>query len=126
MERLPGLYIPALPKKQSFGNNSEDFLKERCYLLSMFIKQLAKCPYLVESEEFNIFVFPNQDIDKQLLWMHGKQFNPSATLDRFQNYFQIHGHLSETEMSRAVNEITKFQVTAKRMLSFLTKFIEYI
>ena len=52
VERLPGLYIPALPRKQSFGNNSDEFLKERCYLLSMFIKQVAKCPYLVESEEF--------------------------------------------------------------------------
>lgn len=64
VERLPGLYIPALPKKQNFGNNSDEFLKERCYLLSMFIKQVAKCPYLVESEEFNVFVFPQQDIDK--------------------------------------------------------------
>lgn len=64
VERLPGLYIPALPKKQSFGNNNEEFLQERCYLLSKFIKQLAKCPYLVESEEFLVFVFPQQDIDK--------------------------------------------------------------
>ena len=83
VERLPGLYIPALPKKQSFGSNSDEFLKERCYLLSMFIKQVAKCPYLVESEEFSVFVSPQQDIDKQLNWLHGKNFNPSATLQRF-------------------------------------------
>ena len=38
VERLPGLYIPALPKKQHIGSNNEEFLKERCYLLSMFIK----------------------------------------------------------------------------------------
>ena len=52
VERLPGLYIPALPKKKSLTRESEEFLRERCYLLSMFIKQVAKCPYLVESEEF--------------------------------------------------------------------------
>jgi len=37
VERLPGLYIPALPKKQSFGNKEREFLKERCYLLTKFL-----------------------------------------------------------------------------------------
>ena len=31
-ERLPGLY-PTLPKKQSFGTNYEEFLRECCYPL---------------------------------------------------------------------------------------------
>ena len=79
-ERLPGLYIPALPKKRTFGNKEEDFLNERMYLLSKFIKQLAKCPYLLESEEFEVFVFPKQDIDKQLAWLQGKEFNIETCL----------------------------------------------
>ena len=126
VDRLPGLYIPALPKKQTLGNKSNDFLQERCYLLSKFIKQLAKCPYLIESEEFNVFVFPQQDIDKQLQWLHSKSFNPTVALERYQKYYQIHGSIREAEYSRVSAEIHKFAATAKRMQSFLTKFIEYI
>lgn len=63
VERLPGLYIPSLPKKQSFGNKEKEFLKERCYLLTKFLQQLSKCPYLFESEEFHVFIFPKQDIE---------------------------------------------------------------
>ena len=73
-----------------------------------------------------MFVFPQQDIDKQLNWLHEKHFNPSATLERFQKYFQIHGQIIETELSRALNEIMKFVATAKRMQQFLVKFIDYI
>ena len=58
--------------------------------------------------------------------MHTKTFNPAATLERFQRYFQIHGAMKEQELSRAFNEIMKFTGTVKRMQSFLTKFIDYI
>jgi len=87
---------------------------------------VAKCPYLVESEEFQVFVFPQQDIDKQLNWLQSKNFDPVATLERFHRYFQIHGQIREQEMSKASNDIMKFTATVKRMQNFLVKFIDYI
>lgn len=60
VERWPGLYIPPLPGKRKFGSTKVEFVEERCFLLNMFIRQLARCPYLAESDEFFIFVRPAQ------------------------------------------------------------------
>jgi hypothetical protein len=57
-ERYPGLYIPPIPPKKIVGSKNSSFVEERCFLLNMFIKQLSRCPYLVESLEFEIFVRP--------------------------------------------------------------------
>ena len=43
------------------GNTDGNFVSERCFLLNLFMRQLARCPYLLDSEEFDIFVHPNQD-----------------------------------------------------------------
>jgi len=51
-ERFAGFYVPPIPKKKVIGNKERAFLEERCFLLNMFIKQLSRCPYLVESQEF--------------------------------------------------------------------------
>ena len=57
-DRWPGLYIPPIPQKRTVGNTKAEFVNERCFLLNLFIRQVARCPYLIESEEFNIFVRP--------------------------------------------------------------------
>lgn len=57
-ERYPGMYVPPIPKK-ALSNKNEEFVEERCFLLNKFVKQLTKCPYLLESQEFNVFCFPN-------------------------------------------------------------------
>jgi hypothetical protein len=58
-ERFPGLYVPPIPSKKAIGNTKQSFVEERCFLPNMFIKQLSRCPYLVESQEFLIFVKPS-------------------------------------------------------------------
>ena len=85
-------------------------------MLTKFLQQLSKCPYLFESEEFHVFVFPKQDIETQLKYMEmEKGFNPSSTLSRYQRYFMIQGNFREVELQRAIAEIEKFSVQAKRM-----------
>ena len=72
---------------------------------------MSKCPYLFESEEFHVFVFPKQDIETQLKYMEQeKQFNPAATLSRYQKYFMIQGTFREVELQRATAEIDKFGI----------------
>ena len=58
VDRWAGLYVPPIPSKQTVGKMKNEFVSERCFLLNLFIRQVARCPYLVESEEFNIFVRP--------------------------------------------------------------------
>ena len=38
VDRWPGLYIPPIPKKQSFGNKEQVIINERQFLLNLFIK----------------------------------------------------------------------------------------
>jgi len=54
-ERLPGLYIPSLPPKKIIGNTKYEFLEERSFHLEQFLKKVYKLPYLLESEELEIF-----------------------------------------------------------------------
>jgi len=54
-ERLPGLYIPSLPPKKFIGNTKSEFLDERSFHLEQFLKKVYKLPYLLESEELEIF-----------------------------------------------------------------------
>ena len=34
--------------------------------MNLFIKQLARCPYLLESEEFYLFIRPHIELEKAL------------------------------------------------------------
>ena len=56
MNRFPGLYVPALPKKLFVGNMSEETGLQRTHLLTRFLQQITLCPYLLESHDFGIFM----------------------------------------------------------------------
>jgi len=57
--RYPGLYVPPISKKKIVGNTSMKTWQERSFLLNIFIKQLTRCPYLIEAEEFGYFINPS-------------------------------------------------------------------
>lgn len=57
--RWPGMYIPPVPKKYIVGNTSIQVLKERSFLLNIFLKQSTRCPYLLESLELMVFISPS-------------------------------------------------------------------
>jgi len=56
--KYPALYLPPLSEKKLLDNNSEDNARERLFVLNRFVKQLSLCPYLIESDEFRIFIHP--------------------------------------------------------------------
>ena len=66
VERWPGLYVPPIPHKKKIGNKDGDFIRERCFLLNLFIKQTARCPYLLESDEFSIFLRPKVKLTREI------------------------------------------------------------
>ena len=81
VDRWPGCYIPPIPEKQSFGNTKNQFIEDRCFLLNMFLRQLARCPYLCESEEFYVFVRPTQsNIQRELMLI--PRLSPENHLNR--------------------------------------------
>ena len=64
VDRLPGLYIPTLPKPKFFGDDTDKnvrFLEERCFHLEQFLRKISKLPYLLQSGEYQVFTRPDQD-----------------------------------------------------------------
>ena len=56
--KFPALYVPPLPKKKAVNNLADETIQLRVFLLSRFIKQLSLCPYILDSDEFHIFLNP--------------------------------------------------------------------
>ena len=55
---------------------------------------MARCPYLVESEEFYIFVRPSQiNLQRELSLL--PRLSPENLLTRIQQYFSFIGNISE-------------------------------
>ena len=93
-DRWPGLYIPPIPSKRTVGNTKSEFVAERCFLLNLFIRQVARCPYLIESEEFNIFVRPQSlNIKREMSYL--ARLSPENHLTRIQQYFSFMGVISD-------------------------------
>jgi len=71
-------------------------VEERQYLLNLFMKQLARCPYLVESEEFYLFIRPHIEIEKALTLLPRLSF--SQLIDRTSKYYSFMGDISESKI----------------------------
>ena len=81
IDRWPGLYIPPVPSKRKVGNTKAEFVNERCFLLNLFVRQVARCPYLIESQEFTIFVRPQSpNIKRELSYL--PHLSPENQLSR--------------------------------------------
>lgn len=129
MLKFPAFYMPPLPEKKLLDNKSEDNARERLFVLNRFVKQFTLCPYLLESDEFRIFIHPQQDIEKQLQFVtqnNDKGITSASLLESVDPYFYVKGRFAENEIEKANYEINEFTVIAKRMYEFLNKFIEVI
>jgi hypothetical protein len=60
----------------------------------LFIKQVVRCPYLYESEEFKLFIRPPIALEKALTLL--PKLNFEENLSRINRYFSIAGEVSET------------------------------
>ena len=65
IERYPGLYVPPVPKKK-VSNESRVVLQERQFVLNIFWKDVTCCPYLMESEEFRVFISKTNNLEVAL------------------------------------------------------------
>lgn len=92
VQRYPGLYIPQIPQKsKSFyeNKNNSEFLETRCFFLNLFIKQFVRCPYLYQSEEFQIFTRSEESIDRVLSNL--PLIKPSKMLQAIAPFYSITG-----------------------------------
>ena len=65
-QRYPGIFIPPIPPKQSSGNTKENFVEERMYFLSQFLRKLSKTYYLAKTPEVQVFLRPQGKVEENL------------------------------------------------------------
>lgn len=101
------MYIPPIPPKKTVGNMKSTLVEERCFALNLFIRQVSRCLYLHESEEFEIFTRPSQvNIKRELSLL--PRLSPENLLNRFQAYFSFIGHISDTAIFAQNKQICAF------------------
>jgi hypothetical protein len=94
-DRFGGLYVPNIPSKKAIGNTKQSFVEERCFLLSMFMKQVSRCAYLMESAELLVFVRPqSNNLQREMTLIPFE--TPESMLAKIKNYYRIDGEVSET------------------------------
>ena len=91
---LPRYSIRFSLKLQTKNENEKAW--ERAHLLNLFLKQIVRCPYLFESEEFHLFIRPHIALDKALTLLPKLTFEEN--LARINKYFSLSGEISETQL----------------------------
>ena len=88
VERFPAMYVPPIPPKKSMGNKDRAFIEDRCFFLNMFFKQMVRCPYLLESEEFALFLRPNNvTVTRALTYL--PKLTSKKLHDRLEMYYKV-------------------------------------
>ncbi|CDW91301.1 px domain containing protein [Stylonychia lemnae] len=113
-QRWPGIYIPALPEKKLVGNNEVKFVEERRNLLERFMKELAKCDYLIHSKEFKIFAREKGDVEK-ILNNLVKQ-TPMQILEKYRLNFNVDEDQESSSLQRYKENIIEFQIFLRKVI----------
>lgn len=125
VQRFPGLYVPPIPPKKSSAKGDQEVCWERYHLLNLFIKQIVRCPYLFESEEFRIFLRPTiPNLEKALTLLPKLNFEESLT--RLNRYFSMTGDVSEVQLQHQINHLNAFVGQIKRMNQTLERFKDQV
>ena len=81
--------------------------------MNLFIKQVVRCPYLYESEEFKLFIRPPISLEKALTLL--PKLNFEENLSRINRYFSIAGEVSETQVLQLNMQINNFVLQVRKM-----------
>ena len=91
-KRWPGIPVPQLPPKKAIGNKDIKFINERRYFLERWLKKISQFPFIVNSEEFQIFCRPTgDDIEKLLTKLPAITY--TEIVERMREALKIEDHL---------------------------------
>ena len=66
VERWPGIYIPNLPPKLTVGNLEKKVIEMRTRVINDFCHKISKFKFLLESDEFKLFLIRCNDVSKAI------------------------------------------------------------
>ena len=81
--------------------------------MNLFIKQLVRCPYLLGSEEFHLFIRPHIDLEKALTLL--PNLSSEQLLERISQYYSFMGEITETKLQRQLNQVLGFVKQARHL-----------
>ncbi|CAD8077497.1 unnamed protein product [Paramecium sonneborni] len=116
--KWPGCYIPPLPPRKAIGNMDQKFIDDRMRSLQDWMRIMAQSKYFWYSEEFQLFIKTNGDIEKALTQV------PKLTYDEIINKYQdTFTDLSGREINRElIQKITDFHQFLKRVNPMVENF----
>ncbi|CAD8163391.1 unnamed protein product [Paramecium octaurelia] len=116
--KWPGCYIPPLPPRKAIGNMDQKFIDDRMHSLQDWMRIMAQTKYFWYSEEFQLFIKANGDIEKALTQV------PKLTYDEIINKYQeTFTDLSGREINRElIQKITDFHLFLKRVNPMVENF----
>jgi hypothetical protein len=89
----------------------------------MFFKQLVRCPYLLASEEFSIFIRPaSRDLERTLTYM--PKLSAKKLLDKISPCYSINGAVDAKNLQN--QQINLFMIQCKQNKSLLEQFKEEV
>ena len=115
-QRWPGIYLPAIPKKQIMNNTEVKTIVKRLYTLDCFCYQIVKYPWLMESEEVKQFFSPNLKDVKNIAKLPA--FTYEQIKDNYNNY--IKSYLANKKQIEFTDEQMQYS------FQYLDKFLEKI
>lgn len=111
-ERWPGIYIPNTPPKKAVGNMDQKFIEKRTRLLNDFCFRLGRIPYLLDSQEINIFTSEGKDFTKKLEKL--PKIELEEMLDRYTQAFPEYYETYDILVGK--DKIVEFQRLIKKNL----------
>ena len=114
VRRYQGFYIPPIPPKKLIGKSDPMFLQDRCFFLNLFFKQFVRCPYLFESDEFQLFIRPSSDQLNTLANM--PKLRASKFLKKISPFYTITGEVDSKILKPLSAQTAQFLQHSKENL----------
>ena len=92
--------------------------------MNLFIKQLVRCPYLLESEEFHLFIRPHIELERALTLL--PKLTGEQILERISKYYNFMGEITESKLQKQTNQILAFGKQVRNLYGMLDRFKESV
>ena len=99
VENWPGLFIPQIPPKKTFGNLEDAFIHLRQNFLQVFFNKISSCPHLASSLETKIFLEPRTENYSELpLEIYHRNIEDIYKI--YSNYFNFLNEITLTQKQK--------------------------
>ncbi len=122
VERWPGIYIPNIPQKQTFGNFEKSVIEMRTRVINDFCKKTAKFKFIIQSEEMKVFLMTNVEANKVLSSLQDLSYG--EILIRFKRAFSEYD--PDYDIQSGKTRLLRFHSFIKKALLKLENFHEVV